>query len=72
VLKVGRPRFNILAESGQKTLKVGIHSMDVGSGGQEGAAANLNSHRWYRKSRGKLKEVLNPNFWPLSFELNKK
>jgi len=26
MLKVGRPGFGFLAESGQKTLKVGIHS----------------------------------------------
>jgi len=34
VLKVGKPKFNSLAESGQKTLKVGIHNMGVGSGGE--------------------------------------
>jgi len=34
MLRVDRPRFNSLTESGQKTLKVGIHSMGVGSGEQ--------------------------------------
>jgi len=46
VLKIGRPGFDSLAESGQKTLKViGIHSMGVGSGGQRGAVAPLDFHR---------------------------
>jgi len=36
MLKVGRPRFDSLAESGQKTSKVGMHSMSIGSGGREG------------------------------------
>jgi len=47
VLKVGRPGFDSLAELGQKALKVGIHSMGVGSGGQEGVVTLLNFHRWY-------------------------
>jgi len=33
VLKVGKPGFDSLAESGQNTLNVSIHSMSVGSGG---------------------------------------
>jgi len=37
VLKVGIPEFDSLAESGQRILKVGIHSMGVDSGGQGGA-----------------------------------
>jgi len=37
VLKFGIPGSDSLAESGQKTLKVGIHSMGVGSGEQGGA-----------------------------------
>jgi len=37
VLKVGRPGLDSLAEPGQKTLKVGIHSMGVGNGGQGGS-----------------------------------
>jgi len=40
VLKASRPGFDSLAESGQKTLKVGIHSMGGGSGGQGGAVAS--------------------------------
>jgi len=36
LLKVGRPGFNSLVESGQKTLKVDIHSIGVGSGVREG------------------------------------
>jgi len=47
VLKVGRLGFDSLAESGQQTLKVGIHSMGVGSEGQGGAVASLDFHRWY-------------------------
>jgi len=39
VLNVGRPGFDYLAESGQKILKVDIHSMGVGSGEQGGAVA---------------------------------
>jgi len=47
MLKVGRPGFDFLAESSQNTLKVGIHSMGVGSIGRRGAAAPLDFHRWY-------------------------
>jgi len=47
VLKLGRPGIDFLAESGQKILKVGIHSMGVGSVGQGEAAAPLDFHRWY-------------------------
>jgi len=47
VLKVGRPGFDSLAESGQKTLKVGIHGMSVGSWGQGKAVPPLNFCRWY-------------------------
>jgi len=46
VLKVGRLGFNFLAESDQKTLKVGIHSMSVGIGGRE-KPDPLDFHRWY-------------------------
>jgi len=35
VLKVGRPGFDSLAESAQKTLKVGIHSKASATGGRE-------------------------------------
>jgi len=45
VLKVGRPGFDFLAESGQNTLKFGIHSMGVGNGEQGGAVAPLDFHR---------------------------
>jgi len=37
VLKVGRPGFDFLGESSQKTLKVGIYSIGVGIRGQSGA-----------------------------------
>jgi len=37
VIKVDRPGFDSLAESGQKTLKVSVHSMGVGSGGRKGS-----------------------------------
>jgi len=36
VLKVSRPGFDSLVESGQKLKKLSIHSMGVSSGGQEG------------------------------------
>jgi len=36
VLKVDRPEFDSLAKSDQKTLKVGTHSMGVGSGAWRG------------------------------------
>jgi len=39
LLKIGRHAFDSLAESDQKTLQVGIHSMGVGIGGQEGAVS---------------------------------
>jgi len=47
LLKVDRPGFDFLAESGQKTLKVGIHTMGVGSVGQGGVVALLDFRRWY-------------------------
>jgi len=52
VLKVGRLGFDSLAESGQKTSKVGIYSMlGVGSDGQGGAVALLG----FYKVEGSLK-----------------
>jgi len=36
VLKVCRPGFGSLAESGQSTLKVGIHSVGIGRGSWKG------------------------------------
>jgi len=44
VLKVGIPVFDSLVESGQKILKVGIHSMGVSSEEQGGAVAPLDFH----------------------------
>jgi len=55
LLKIGRPGFDSLAESDQKTLNVGIHNMGVGSGEQGGAARPcpppLDFHRWYRTDK---------------------
>jgi len=39
MLKIGRLGFNSLAESGQKTLKVGIHNTGVGIRSQGGTVA---------------------------------
>jgi len=44
VLKVGKPGFNSLAESGQEILKVGIHNIGVGSRGREEPCPFLDFH----------------------------
>jgi len=63
VLKVGRPGFDYLAESSQKTLKVAIHSMGVGSGEQVGAVAP-----WiFIDSTDKVEGGLTVLFFGLSF-----